>query len=374
MPISIGFRVLPNPPEGGLSVTPSSSTETLAQERVILASMITGSSPTDDAGNNPSGNDASEVTIIAGRAHDMNFNITNNNRNPITDIVVTLVSRSESLEIIGDSRWTLEELSPQSKARFSTRVFASDALIGSPVSFEVGIQYISGDQIKTDSFSIGGNVIGEIKIGINELSIRNIGDVPNLTGNLLNQGNTNALFTAIEMIRSPTPVNQSVLIPVTYTPQYLGDLEDNSPLPFSIPLAIGSGGSSASFAAGNYPVSIRVTYSDELRNTHEVILNSTVSYNPPPQQEEAPNQGILGFGSTTADENTTSSSLPLLSIILAAIAAAAFAIIIVRRRRSRRKKISRLMSNQNDSDEDDFDESLDENLGPSQNNEPSRKE
>jgi hypothetical protein len=375
-PISIGFRVLPNPPEGGLSVTPSSSSETLAQERVILASVITGSSPVDDTGNNASVNDPSEVTIIAGRAHDMNFNITNNNRNPITDIVVTLVSRSESLEIIGDSRWTLEELAPQSKARFSTRVFASDTLIGSPVSFEVAIQYISGDQIKTDSFSLGGNVIGEIKIGINELSIRNIGDVPNLTGNLLNQGNTNALFTAIEMIRTPTPANQSILIPVTYTPQYLGDLEDNSPLPFSIPLAIDSGGTnSPSFAAGNYPVSLRVAYSDELRNTHEVILNSTVSYDPPPQQEEAPNQGFLGLGSTTADESTTSTSLPLLSIILAAIAAAAFVIIIVRRRRSRRKKMSRLMTSQNDSDEeDDFDKSLDENLGPSQKNEPARKD
>jgi hypothetical protein len=372
VPISIGFRVLPNPPEGGLSVTPSSSTETITQERVILASMITGSSPTDNAGNNPSGNDASEVTIIAGRAHDMNFNITNNNRNPITDIVVTLVSRSESLEIIGDSRWTLEELGPQSKARFSTRVFASDTLIGSPVSFEVAIQYISGDQIKTDSFSLGGNVIGEIKIGINELSIRNIGDVPNLTGNLLNQGNTNALFTAIEMIRSPTLVNQSMIIPVTYTPQYLGDLEDNSPLPFSIPLAIGSGGSGTGLAAGNYPVSLRVTYSDELRNTHEVLLNSTVTYNPPPQQEEAPNQGFLGFGSTTTDENTASNPVTMLPLLLVAIGAAAVVIILVRRRRSRRKRISKLMTGRDD--DDDFDESLNENLGPSQNNESSHKE
>jgi phosphotransferase system glucose/maltose/N-acetylglucosamine-specific IIC component len=181
------------------------------------------------------------------------------------------------------------------------------------------------------------------------------------------------LFTTIELITSPTGMNQSVIMPVANTPQYLGDLEDNSPLPFSIPLTIGDSGGST-IGAGNYPVSLRITYSDELRNTHEVILNNTVSYNPPPQQEEAPNQGFLGFGSTTADESTTSSSLPLLPIIVAAIAAAAFVIIIVRRRRSRRKKITRLMSGQNDSDEDDFDESLDENLGPSQNNEPSRKE
>ncbi len=78
-------------------------------------------------------------------------------------------------------------------------VFASESLIGSPVSFEVRVQYISGDQIKSDSFSIGGNVIGEIKIDINDLLVRYIGDVPNLTGNLLNQGNTKALFTTIEI-------------------------------------------------------------------------------------------------------------------------------------------------------------------------------
>ena len=379
-PISIGFRVLPTPPEGGLSVAPS-STEKLAQDKIILASTITGS-PGGSTEIDASSNGSSEVTIIAGRAHDMNFNITNNNRNTITDIVVTLIPRTESLEILGDSRWTLEELGPQGKARFSTRVFASESLIGSPVSFEVRVQYISGDQIKSDSFSLGGNIIGEIKIGTNELSVRYIGDVPNLTGNLLNQGNTKALFTTIEMLRNPTDANQSLLMPLTYAAQYLGDLEDNSPLPFSIPLATGinqaeesnnSNGSSGSLAAGNYPVSLRITYNDELRNTHEVILNGTVSYSPPQQQQQAPNQGFLGFGSTNAaaGESTPSNSLPLLAIILALIGVAALVIIILRRRRSKKKKMSRLMGGREDNE--DFDESLDEDPGPSQNDESSLK-
>jgi hypothetical protein len=158
---------------------------------------------------------------------------------------------------------------------------------------------------------------------------------------------------------------------VTYTPQYLGDLEDNSPLPFSIPLATGNS-SSNTIAAGNYPVSLKITYSDELRNTHENILNNTVSYSPPQQEEEPPNQGFLGFGSTTSDENTTDGSVALLPIILVPIAVAALAILLIMRRRSRKKKISRLMSGRDDNDE--FDESLDENLGPSQNNESSHKE
>src|SRR5215213_8678887 len=366
-PLSLGSRVLPNPPEGGLSVAPS-STRILDQGRIILASTVTGST-TGNAGANASRNDSSEVTIIAGRAADLNFNISNSNRNPITYVVVTLIPKSDSLEILGDSRWTLHELGAKSKARFSTRVFGSESLIGSPVSFEVRVQYISGDQIKSDSFSIGGNVIGEIKIDINDLLVRYIGDIPNLTGNLLNQGNTKALFTTIEIqSNSPTAANQSSsssssIVPITNTPQYLGDLEDNSPLPFSIPLAIGindNNGNTSSLAAGNYPLSLRITYSDELRNTHAVILNRTVSYNPPQQEENAPNQGFLGFGSSTGQSGTTTSVLPLV-FIFGAVVAAAVVIIIVIRRRSRTKKISRLMAAHED--DDDFEVSSDEYPG-----------
>ena len=377
IPLSLGFRVLPNPPEGGLSVAPSSM-EMPDQGRIILASTITGS-PAGNAEDNAVSNDSSEVTIIAGRAHDLNFNITNNNRNPITDIVVTLAPRSESLEILGDSRWTVQELATQSKARFSTRVFASESLIGSPVSFEVRVQYISGDQIKSDSFSLGGNVIGEIEIAVNDLSVRYIGEVPNLTGNLLNQGNTKALFTTIEVRNNSTSPDQSSLVPITATPQYLGDLEDNSPLPFNIPLAIGTSAdnsNSSDLGAGNYPVSLRITYSDELRNAHEVILDGTVQYSPPQQEEDAPNQGFLGFSSSSnAESGTTNSVFPVLFIFAALVAAAvAIIIIIIKRRRSRSKRISKLMAEQGDDNEDLEPFSSDEYRGSSREDQSSHKQ
>jgi hypothetical protein len=355
-------------------VVPSIYTNKLDQERIILASTITGSSINNTADQSASiSNDSSDVTIIAGRPQDLNFNITNNNRSPITDVVVTLVPRSDSLEILGDSKWTLQNLDAGSKARFPTRVFASESLIGSPVSFEVNVQYVSGDQIKSDSFSLGGNVVGEIKININDLSVRDIGDVPNLTGDLLNQGNTKALFTSIQMQEVPAQANQSTLVPTTFTPQYLGDLDDNSPLPFSIPLVVNvNGDNNSNLAAGNYPVSLKVTYSDELRNSHEVVLNSTVSYSPPQQQQENSNQGFLGFGSSTSASNSTNSSpLPIL-LILIAIGAIALVIILIRRRRSKKKKISRLLGNQESND--DFDPSSDEFLGSSSENQSSRKQ
>ena len=55
--------------------------------------------------------------------------------------------------------------------------------------------------------------------------------------------------------------------------QYLGDLSENSPLPFSIPLSIDS-----DLPSGDYPVSLNVTYSDNLRMVHELLLNDTVVY------------------------------------------------------------------------------------------------
>ena len=173
-------------------------------------------------------------------------------------------------------------------------------------------------------------------------------------------------------------------MPITYTPQYLGDLEDNSPLPFSIPLAIGingnngsssssgGGSSSSSLAAGNYPLSLRITYSDELRNTHAVILNRTVSYNPPQQQENAPNQGFLGFGSSTGESGGATTSVVPLVFILGVVATAAVVITIIIRRRSRRKKISKLMAGQED--DDDFEVSSDEYLGSPGEDKSSRKQ
>jgi hypothetical protein len=167
-------------------------------------------------------------------------------------------------------------------------------------------------------------------------------------------------------------------VPTTYTPQYLGDLEDNSPLPFSIPLAIGvnddnGGSNSSSLAAGNYPVSLKITYSDELRDNHEVMLNRTVTYAPPQQKQQGSNQGFLGFGSSTAESSASNFVLPLV-LIIAAIGAAAVAIIIVMRRRSRTKKISRLMSGQEEEDDDDFEASSDEYLGSSSEDDSSRKQ
>jgi hypothetical protein len=327
--VSLGFRVSPNPPDGGLTVTPSAA----KSGEIIFRTIITGSP--DGSTGNASGAGIPKAAIVAGRADDLNFNITNNNDSPVTDVVITLTPRSDSLEILGDSRWTLPSLDPQTNARFSTRVFASESRIGNPVSFEVGIQYISGDEAKSETFSLGANVMGEIRITVTDLQVSYVAGTPSLSGNLLNQGNTMAFFTTIEMQK---PASNGSLMPLSGEPQYLGDLEENSPLPFTIPLASDNG----RIPAGQYPVSLLVTYSDELRDEHEFEINSVVPVEPPVQEEPAQSQGPFGLSGM--------STMIVIGLIVAVAIIAAIVVI-----RMRRSKTSRLVGKR-DEDYEPLDE------------------
>jgi hypothetical protein len=265
------------------------------------------------------------ITITAGNESDLNFTITNNNRYPIIDAVVSLASQSGSISISGPSKWNLQRLDPGSHQIFPTTVFASKSMIGNPATFDVGVQYIMNGRARNDTFDIGAKVIGEIKVDVSDLGINYIAGTPNLIGNLLNKGNTVALFTTVQLlnnnnnatdqhnaqqkkgfiqgslekgVNSNSSVRQSDksvkdLVSASNLPSYLGDLQDDSPLPFSIPLLLQNNSS-----PGTYPVSLKITYNDDLRNSHQIILNSSVELTRPKERSggnENQDHGIFGL-------------------------------------------------------------------------------
>jgi LEA14-like dessication related protein len=390
--ISVGFRVLPTPPETGLSVTPSnattsSNTNSNNNPGISVApshTTFSNTNPSDNYhnvaasfftprlqriyaanNNNNNNNDINNLNntsliFVAGKMEDMSFDITNNNDVPITNAVISISSQSNDLKIIGDSLWSLQSLNPHSKHTFSTKIYASTSLIGSPVSFIVTTQYISGAQSKIGSFNLGANVVGDIKVSVTDLAINYIAGTPNLVGNLLNQGNTVALFTTVQMINQPfsssSGASGSGVIPssvsngtsstskyqndhlsgsvagrnITRTssfaspPQYLGDLQADSPLPFSIPINVDN-----NTAPGIYPVSLKITYSDDLKNSHELVVNNTVTIKPE-QRQQLNDRGQNLFGGR---EGILGIPFPIIIAIIAAIAIVAV-IIIVRRLKS----------------------------------------
>jgi hypothetical protein len=321
---SMGMIVSPNPPESVLSISP----DIVAAEASSIATTTT-TTTTSSSDSNISATDRmnSSIMLTAEKIENVNFIITNNGKLSLTDVILSLSSGSDSVKLLGDSRWRYEHMASASEYRLSIPIYAAADVINAPVEFTLDAEYIEGGQSKTDTLSIGAYVDGQIKVRAYDLAINYIGDVPTLVGNLLNEGNTVALFTTIDLINSTTAPNEqdsvSSFLASQPQQQYLGDLTENSPLPFSIPLDI-----NREAPAGTLPVNLKVTYSDNLRNVHSLILEGIVEYKPVLSQSASNN------GSQSAN------FLYLLLVAVIAVAAVMVSILLVRRRKKRKKAFS----------------------------------
>jgi hypothetical protein len=249
------------------------------------------------------------IHITAGKIQDISFTI-NNNKAPfvrtlvailpstLTQLAVTLASQNPAVKILGPSTWNLPNIPSGSGQKLTTQVFASTSAISTPVFFTVSIQYIqNGYLVRTTSFNLGAVVVGLIQLGVNNLNVRYIGNSPTLSGNILNQGNTGALFSTIRMLQEGQASNKNLattLIPTSS--QYLATLPPNIAVPFNIPLHVVRGvGNDANRAA--YPVSLEITYTDTLRNVHNLIVNDTVNLlgiGPPIQKTAVASNALEG--------------------------------------------------------------------------------
>ncbi len=270
---------------------------------------------------NATANNGNALIVPAGKIQDIDFTVANSdNKKPITNVVISLVSQSNSMKILGDSRWTFQSMLPQSKLNLSTKVFASSDLIGKPALFTLTVDYVSAGQSKTDSLNIGTYVSGNIKIRVYDVAISFIGGTPNIIGNLLNEGNTVGLFTTVELVKS----NSGKSLPFVPPSQYLGDLSVDSPLPFSMPLNIDNR-TLITIQPGIYPITLRITYSDDLKIPHVLLVNSSVDFEPKHAQSS---NGAGGSGG----------GLSGLGILVIAAIAAVIVFLFIRRRRSKSKR------------------------------------
>jgi hypothetical protein len=315
------------------------------------------------------------LILTALSVQNMKFHITNFNDTPITDLVVSISSQSGDVKIVGDDVWTVPVIPPHTTREFSTKVYASTSLIASPVSFNVLLQYLTKGQSVAGSFILSGTVVGNIIPTVSGgLTINYIAGVPNLVGNLLNTGTTTGLFTTVQMINQPfNPSNSSTAAPVaaaggnrpvsfyqkssndSYSastissppPQYLGDLQSDSPLPFSIPLTVDINNT----APGTYPVMLRVSYSDDLHNPHVTYLRDSVvvAPHPPPPANNGGPLAFLGLGGGGGPPHVHGRhggvdiphhlfGIPLLIWIII-IVAIIIAVIFIRRRRKAKEKL-----------------------------------
>jgi hypothetical protein len=302
-----------------------------------------------------SGGNETDNRIIAGRTDDFALRIANKGGEKITSAVVTMESTSGSINILGDSKWAVDEIAAGSQARLGTKVFAATSLIGNPATFDVTIDYLLDGSPKTEKYVIGTYVDGDISLRVYDLAVNFVGGTPTLVGNILNEGNTAALFTSIELVpqagqrgnftragAQENPQQQGNVQEqgnagqqfqrgngtrsfAPPAPQYLGDLTANSPLPFSIPLSF-----ARTQGEGAVPVTLKITYKDSLRNSHEFVSSGTaaVSQQVTPAQAARNQQG----------RGTMIDIIIIIAVGAIAAAGAAIAVFVVRKKRRKSQK------------------------------------
>jgi hypothetical protein len=289
-------------------------------------------------------NKGNALTITSGKIKDLNLTLANSDtKNPITNVVTTLASQSSSVQILGDSRWTFNSVPPQTSLNLFTKVFASASLVGQPTLFTLTINYISAGQSKTDTLNIGAYVSGDIKLRAYDVGINFIGGKPNLIGNLLNEGNTVGLFTTVETIKSNSSKNYIPVLPS----QYLGDLSVDSPLPFSIPINVDNK-TMATIPPGPHPITLKITYSDDLKVPHQLLVNSSVDFKT--KQSQSARTGNSDGGLFAALIAGITNNIMFFVIIVAVIILVIF---LIKKRKSKSEKTKFTSSSEMESFLDD---------------------
>ena len=250
--------------------------------------------------------------IIAGKVDTLDFDVTNNANTPLSDIVLSIEPESESIKIIGKTKFVIENLMPSETIRLNTEIFAATNLINTPTSFITTTDYIRDGEARLDTTTLGAFVSGDIELVLYDVAVNRIGDSLFVVGNVLNQGSTTGKFATIEFVSIPDSIsqqsfsenneggqqsqnamaqgnqfgsqsdsgNQDVL-----EPEYLGDLTDDSSIPFSIPLSI------ANLSPGMYPFTFKVTYADDLKNFHDIEFSENINVDKIQEMSSGSRQG-----------------------------------------------------------------------------------
>ncbi|MHA1969675.1 MAG: hypothetical protein ACW964_17990 [Candidatus Hodarchaeales archaeon] len=119
--------------------------------------------------------------------------------------------------------------------------------------------------------SIGLIIRGVIQVSIfsSEISETTInqGSMVTISATLLNTGNTNAIFANASIL-----IEEGVLVETSNSKSYLGELEPDSPLPFSVSANINN-----SAEAGEYQIGCIIFYQDDLFSTYKISVNFTIN-------------------------------------------------------------------------------------------------
>ena len=318
------------------------------QTVTLRTGLVVLPNPTEAALGITYDNTADSHLLTAGSLQDLKFTIANNGQSTLSNIVISVIPPSTSVTIVGDSKWIIPSLAPGEAKRITTQVIASKSMIGNPTSFTLNASYIAEDEEKTDTLNLGAFVTGNITLQVYDLAVNYVGNIPNVVGSVLNQGNTVALYTSIQMLpteNSDTSESKSAQKPggshagnstELLSPQYIGDISEDSSIPFNIPLAPNT------LKPGINPISLKITYADDVKKFHEIVVNGKVNF------EARQNPVDAERASRGSQFGTIQNPIILIAVAVAVAAGSAVAVKKYKKSRDSKSKTTDHAKSEND--------------------------
>jgi len=223
----------------------------------------------------PSGN-----YLTAGREVTIDLNLTNSGGMPLSAINVGLTV-PQPLLLYGDSSWSISYLDLGNSSVIPIRMYAPTSVIGSTFTATLTLTYrdTRGGSY-TQTYSLALVVQGYIMMVTYDRAASPSPVAPGKTatfsGTLLNKGNIEAMYVNATLLSNPQ------LILTTGSTSYLGQVDENSPVPFTLTAVVDS-----NVMDGTYPATVQITYQDGQQiersfniNIDFVVLKPSTPTNP----------------------------------------------------------------------------------------------
>ncbi len=191
------------------------------------------------------------------------FNITLlNSGDVLTSTIDVTLSIPSPLVVHGDNYWTFESLEPKNSTLILIEIYAPTSSIGTTYSGTLDLNYRDDyGESHSDSYPIGLIITGHIELIVYD-KIANPqpakpGSKVSITATLLNKGNVAAEYVNVSIIPN------TVLGLTAESTAYVGEVEENSPAPFTL-----TANANTNVSNGTYPVTVSITYRDDQYTDH----------------------------------------------------------------------------------------------------------
>lgn len=257
---------------------------------------------------------------------DNKFNVTllNNGGVPLSTIDVTLGIPSP-LIVHGDNQWTFEYLEVGNSTLIAVEIYAPTSSIGTTYSGSLNLNYRDDyGESHSNSHPVGLIIRGQIELVVYGTTVSPLparpGSKVSITATILNKGNVAARYVNASITPS------SVLGLTSESTAYVGEVEENSPAPFTLAANVDT-----SLQDGTFPVTISVTYRDDQYVDHS--LNTTLYLIvEKPEGDVTDSGGVGGFLGPLSE----------VALVLLTLVGALIAVVLLYRRHLHRQSKTKL--------------------------------